>query len=84
MFVWCELPASINTTELLVQSVQHQVAFVPGEYFYVKQAKSNTLRLSFATTPPEKINAAVKVLGKLIAERLASTSDQQELISELQ
>lgn len=63
MFVWCELPACVNTTELLAQSVQRQVAFVPGEHFYVQQPRTNTLRLSFATTPPDKIDAAIKVLG---------------------
>lgn len=85
MFVWCELPACVNTTELLAQSVRHQVAFVPGEHFYVQQARANTLRLSFATTPPDKIDAAIKVLGQLIAQRLAGANSgarQHEPVAE--
>ncbi len=70
MFVWCELPACVNAAELLGEAVEQQVAFVPGEYFYVQQPKPHTLRLSFATTPPEKIAVAIKVLGKLIAKRI--------------
>jgi 2-aminoadipate transaminase len=80
MFVWCELPDAVNTTELLEESVREKVAFVPGEYFYVKQAKTNTLRLSFATTPPEKIDAAIEILGKLIADRLSHTPSMQESV----
>lgn len=71
MFVWCELPPAMNATKLLEEAIRHQIAFVPGEYFYVKNPKPNTLRLSFATTPTEKMDAAIKVLGELIAEQLA-------------
>ena len=80
MFVWCELPDAVNTTELLEESVREKVAFVPGEYFYVKQAKTNTLRLSFATTPPEKIDTAIEILGKLIADRLSHTPSGRESV----
>ncbi len=72
MFLWCELPTSVNTTELLAETVRHQVAFVPGEYFYVQSPETNTLRLSFATTPPDKIHSAIQVLGRLIAQRVTS------------
>ncbi len=47
---------------------------MPGEYFYVQSPKTNALRLSFATTPPDKIRAAIQVLGRLIAQRMVSAS----------
>jgi len=72
MFVWCELPTGVDTTELLAETVQHQVAFVPGEYFYVQSPKTSALRLSFATTPPGKIYSAIQVLGRLVAQRMVS------------
>jgi 2-aminoadipate transaminase len=78
MFVWCELPEEVNTTELLTASLRQNVAFVPGEYFYVKQPKSNTLRLSFATTPPDQIDFAIEQLGKLISERLVHSRSGSE------
>ena len=74
MFVWCELPACVNATELLAQAIGQKVAFVPGEYFYIQQPKTHTMRLSFATTAPEKMDAAMKVLGKLIANRMAEAT----------
>ena len=80
MFVWCELPEAANTTELLAKSVRENVAFVPGEYFYVKQPKTNTLRLSFATTPPDKIDTAIEILGKLISDRPSHTNMGRESV----
>lgn len=80
MFVWCELPEEVNTTELMTASVRQNVAFVPGEYFYVKQPKTHTMRLSFATTPPDKIDAAIEILGKLIAERLVHERSGSEAV----
>lgn len=77
MFVWCELPSIVDTTELLTEAVAQQVAFVPGEYFYVQQPKTNTLRLSFATTPPDKIEAAIKSLGKLISQRMVGADNRR-------
>lgn len=80
MFVWCELPEAVNTTELLTESIRENVAFVPGEYFYVKQPKTNTLRLSFATTPPDKIDTAIEILGKLISDQLSHTGNGRESV----
>lgn len=82
MFVWCELPACVNAAELLVEAIEQQVAFVPGEYFYVQRPKTHTLRLSFATMPPAKIDAAIKVLGKLIAKRMVTARQSETVANE--
>ena len=74
MFVWLTLPADVDAMALLPRAIERNVAFVPGEPFYAAAPLRNTLRLSFVTVPPEKIAAAVAVLGELIGA--ASTGAQ--------
>ena len=47
-----------------------RVAFVPGAPFYANDPATNTLRLSFVTVPPERIQEGIAVLGKLIKDQL--------------
>lgn len=70
MFIWLTLPATIDTMQLLEQAIAQNVAFVPGAPFFVGNAEKNTLRLSFVTVSPEKIEQGVARLGKLIADAL--------------
>ena len=71
MFVWLTLPAGVDTLALLPRAIERGVAFVPGAPFFADNAPTNTLRLSFVTVPPEKIRAAVAVLGELIGHTLS-------------
>src|SRR5471032_62958 len=66
MFVWVKLPIHIDTMKLLEQSIEQHVAFVPGGPFFANEAEHNTLRLSFVTVPPAKIDEGVAKLGALI------------------
>ncbi|WP_323121701.1 aminotransferase-like domain-containing protein [Burkholderia alba] len=70
MFIWVTVPGSIDTMQLLEAAVADNVAFVPGAPFFANEAPTNTLRLSFVTVPPEKIEEGVARLGKLLRERL--------------
>ena len=66
MFVWVNLPKHIDTMKLLEQAIEQHVAFVPGGPFFANEAEHNTLRLSFVTVPPAKIDEGVAKLGALI------------------
>jgi len=66
MFVWLTLPAQVDAMALLPQAIARNVAFVPGQPFFAAEPMRNTLRLSFVTVPPPKIDAAVAVLAELI------------------
>ncbi|MBX7021028.1 aminotransferase class I/II-fold pyridoxal phosphate-dependent enzyme, partial [Providencia rettgeri] len=69
MFIWVTLPEHVDATALLQKAIENLVAFVPGEPFYAGNGvKRNTLRLSFATVPEEKIREGIAILGKLIKE----------------
>ncbi|HEV3105243.1 MAG TPA: PLP-dependent aminotransferase family protein [Trinickia sp.] len=70
MFVWVTLPGGIDTMQLLDAAVARNVAFVPGGPFFASEAARNTLRLSFVTVPPERIDEGVARLAALIRERL--------------
>lgn len=72
MFCWVTLPdQTIDTTAMLADAVEHNVAYVPGQPFYASGEQRNTLRLSFATSTPEQIRTGVAALGRVIADRLA-------------
>ena len=68
--VHLELPGGINTTELLEQAWSYQVAFMPGEGFFVESngKGTNCMRLSFGNVSPENIRVGMERLGRLIAD----------------
>jgi 2-aminoadipate transaminase len=70
MFVWVQLPAAIDTMKLLEEAIAQNVAFVPGAPFFANEAQRNTLRLSFVTVPPEKIDAGIARLAALVRARI--------------
>jgi 2-aminoadipate transaminase len=70
MFVWVKLPQHIDTMKLLEESIMQNVAFVPGGPFFANEAEHNTLRLSFVTVPPAKINEGVAKLAALVRASL--------------
>jgi len=68
MFLWVTLPHHIDSTKLLAQAIEQNVAFVPGAPFYAGKPQTNTLRLSFCTVPEDKIRSGIATLGKLIKQ----------------
>jgi DNA-binding transcriptional MocR family regulator len=64
MFVWVELPSTINATDLLSRAVdEHGVAFVPGRAFHADGRGANTLRLNFTLPAIEDIDAGLRRLA---------------------
>jgi 2-aminoadipate transaminase len=70
MFIWVDLPSHIDSAELLEAAIRESVAFVPGSPFYANDPQSNTLRLSFVTVPPARIETGIERLGALLKARL--------------
>ena len=68
MFIWVKLPPGVDSSALLIKAIAQNVAFVPGAPFYANEPQTNTLRLSFVTVPPEKIEAGMTRLSKLVKE----------------
>ncbi|MDO4547979.1 MAG: PLP-dependent aminotransferase family protein [Clostridia bacterium] len=70
LFVWVELPESINATKMLPEAVEKNVAYVPGTHFFFDGGRDNTMRLNFSNSEPEQIDSGMDILGKLIAAKL--------------
>jgi 2-aminoadipate transaminase len=70
LFLWLTLPEGMDAVALLRDAAQHKVAFVPGAPFFVDGTGQNTMRLSFASVPPETIREGIRRLGLVIKEHL--------------
>ena len=68
MFFWVELPDGIDALALLPRAVELGMAFVPGSAFYADHPKPNTLRLSFVTVPPDRIERGIALLAQALKE----------------
>ncbi|MFL6290360.1 MAG: PLP-dependent aminotransferase family protein [Thermoanaerobaculia bacterium] len=75
MFIWVELPRGMDATALLRTAVEtEQVAFSPGSVFASRPGghASHCLRLSFANSPPERIEEGIRRLGRVFRVTLSS------------
>jgi DNA-binding transcriptional MocR family regulator len=70
MFVWAELPRSVDATALLGRALERHVAFVPGRGFHPDGTGANTMRLNFSMVTPEKLRHAAAQLGLAIQGEL--------------
>lgn len=66
LFVWCELPESVNMLEFAAKCVENKVAVVPGNAFMVEpEETTNCIRLNFSTPSDEKIAEGMEILKKV-------------------
>jgi 2-aminoadipate transaminase len=68
MFFWLDLPDGIDAVALLPRAVEAGVAYVPGAAFYAGAPRANTLRLSFVTVSPDRIEQGVAALARVLKE----------------
>ena len=67
MFTWLRLPGDVDTAELLPAALRHDVAFVPGAAFFPAAPDRATLRLSFTTHAPDRIEEGMHRLATALA-----------------
>jgi 2-aminoadipate transaminase len=68
MFLWVELPRSVDAHSLLEIVMTKNVAFVPGEPFWVGLPRRNTLRLNFSNAGDEAIEEGIRRLALALKE----------------
>jgi len=73
--VWVELPFAVDTRDLLADASRAGVFFSPGSHFLPDGGPSRCLRLTLARPGADDIEAGVRALGRVIAERVAAKSD---------
>jgi 2-aminoadipate transaminase len=64
--MWVSLPHDCNVSELLRAAGDKGVQFLPGSAFYFRSPLNNSLRLSFAAEPEERIQEGIRILGSLL------------------
>jgi DNA-binding transcriptional MocR family regulator len=77
LFIWLTLDGAgiapqmaLNTTELMPQALERNVAFVPGDNFYADGGGTDAMRLNFSCMPPDRIHEGIARLSTLIAEQI--------------
>jgi len=71
-FLWLDLAAGTDTSALLAEAKGEGVAFVAGPDFMIEGGE-NSLRLSFASVPPERIPEGVARIARAL-ERVRAAS----------
>lgn len=66
MFLWVTLPQGISALSLLEKAAEKNVAFVPGDPFYVDQENVNSLRLNYTNSTQDEINEGIRNLGDVL------------------
>ena len=68
MFTWATLEEDKSSLELFNRAIKKNVAFVPGDPFYINVSGINTLRLNYTNATSEKIEEGIKRLGEAMQE----------------
>jgi DNA-binding transcriptional MocR family regulator len=66
MCLWVELPTEVNALQVYQQALASKISTAPGPLFSAKQKFHNFLRLNYGNPWSEKIENAVKELGRII------------------
>jgi 2-aminoadipate transaminase len=67
--MWVSLPHDCNTGDLLRLAIERGVQFLPGSAFFFRSTLHNSLRLSFAAEPEERIEEGIAILGGLVGSQ---------------
>jgi 2-aminoadipate transaminase len=71
MFVWVRGPSGMDMETLYWKSVERNVAFVPGSYFFAHRGEGReTMRLNFTMADEKTLSRAVRILGETLHEEL--------------
>ncbi len=65
MQIWVELDKRIDTIELYNKTMKFNISMCPGRIFSLQRQFNNCLRISFGMEWEQKIEDAIKLIGKL-------------------
>ena len=68
MFTWVTLEEGRSSLDLFDKAIKKNVAFVPGDPFYVDEHNVNTLRLNYTNATEERIEEGIKRLADAMRE----------------
>jgi 2-aminoadipate transaminase len=70
MFLWITLPNNLSSLKLFEKAIQQNVAFVPGNPFYIGKEHVPTMRLNFSCVDEGTIEIGIKRLADVIGDVL--------------
>ena len=71
LFLWAQVPETVDTQELFHIAVERKVAYVPGINFFPNgDGGQHAMRLNFSNANPEKIVEGIRRLGVAIREMM--------------
>lgn len=70
MFIWLVLPERIDTKEIFMTAIEHDVAYVIGQPFHCDHEGTNTLRLNYSFPSIDRIETGIERLAQAIKEVL--------------
>ncbi|QHJ70966.1 PLP-dependent aminotransferase family protein [Planococcus halotolerans] len=70
LFVWVELPVTINAREISIICLEKGVAVLPGDAFFATDSQSNALRLNFSNASEEQIIEGMKRIGEVLHQEI--------------
>lgn len=68
MALWVELPAHLRALEIHTRALAENITIAPGPIFSAKQGFHNFIRLNIGNPWTDRIEGAIKRLGKIMAE----------------
>ncbi len=68
MFTWATLEEGKSALDLFNKAIKKNVAFVPGDPFYVDEHNVNTLRLNYTNATQDRIKEGIKRLAEAMHE----------------
>lgn len=78
LFVWVELPPGVDANELAVDALREGISIGPGTLFHVEGRGSGAMRVSFASTSPDRIGRGIAALGRIVDGRRAARAGSRE------
>jgi 2-aminoadipate transaminase len=70
MFLWITLPERIDTKEIFMTAIEHNVAYVIGRPFHCDNSGGNTMRLNYSFPSVEQIEQGIQQLAEAIKKVL--------------
>jgi 2-aminoadipate transaminase len=71
MFLWVSLPEKLSSRDLLELAVKDKVIFVPGDTFYVRDHRFNSMRLNFSCVDEATIRDGIQRMSRAIRKLLS-------------
>jgi 2-aminoadipate transaminase len=78
LFLMVTMPPYLNAREILKLAIDHKVAFVPCDDFFIGDAGHNMFRLNFSNARPEMIVEGIQRLGAVLKKAVRDGSQAAE------